>query len=751
MTTSPSYLRSAPHDALAGLVVFLVAVPLCLGIALASGAPIIAGILSGIIGGIVVGALSGSHVSVSGPAAGLAGIVFALIAQLGSFEAFLLAVVIAGVLQLGLGAMRAGLLANYVPTNVIKGLLAAIGVTLIMKQVPHLVGHDADYEGDMTFKQTDGLNTFSELSAAATDVLPGATLIGFACLALLVYWNRSFLHKSLFPAPLAAVFLGVSMNELLTFIGSSWALGPSHLVSVPVLDGQQGLAQILRTPAWTEWTNPSIWVAGLTLAVVASLETLINLEATDRIDPLRRVSSPNRELFAQGIGNLLAGLVGALPMTSVIIRSSVNTQMGARTKLSAIVHGVLLLVSVLLLPQALNRIPLAALAAILILTGWKLAHPQVFRQMFAEGRHQFLPFVVTVVAIVLTDLLIGLLIGLGVSLCFILYSNLQRGFHVIHEAHLGGEVIRLELANQVSFLNRARLASTLAGLRPESQVVIDARTTDYVDPDIVALIQEFQTVQAPNRDISVSLVGFRDRYPLRDEIQFVDVSTRDVQEQMKPSEVLRFLKEGNDRFMTGRRLHRDLARQVDATADGQHPVAVILSCIDSRIATELIFDLGLGDIFSVRLAGNVVDERVLGSMEFACRVAGAKLILVLGHTRCGAVKATCDFLARGVDASDATGLTNLSALTEQISEAVRLERVTRHDRTAANEDFVDRVAHLNVGNMMQLIRERSPALRRMLDAGEIALEGAMYDVRTGRCDFFGLSDDDAQQRAANDA
>lgn len=737
MTTLRSYVESAPRDALAGLVVFLVAVPLCLGIALASGAPIIAGILTGIIGGIVVGLLSGSHVSVSGPAAGLTAVVLAQIEKLGSFEAFLLALLLSGILQLGLGALRAGLLANYVPTNVIKGLLAAIGIVLIMKQIPHLVGHDADFEGETSFVQPNGQTTITELSAMFDDFLPGAALIGFACLVLLVYWNRSRLKHSLFPAPLAAVLLGVALNELMSLVGSSWTVAASHLVSVPILDEQSGFEAIFRSPAWSEWTNPLIWVSALTLAVVASLETLINLEATDRIDALKRTSPPNRELLAQGVGNVVAGLVGGLPMTSVIIRSSVNAQMGARTKTSTVLHGILLLISVFLLPQALNRIPLAALAAVLIVTGWKLAHPRLFAQMYAEGRTQFLPFVVTVVAIVFTDLLIGVLIGLGVSFCFILYSNLQGGFHVIRETHLAGEVVRLELANQVSFLNRARLATCFAELRSGSQVVIDARNTDYVDPDILALIREFRDEQAPTRSIGVSLVGFRDRYALRDEIQYVDVSTRDVQEQLTPAAVLRLLKDGNARFIGGQRLHRDLVRQVDATAGGQHPVAVILSCIDSRIATELIFDLGLGDIFSVRLAGNVVDERVLGSLEFACRVAGAKLILVLGHTRCGAVKATCDFAARGVDPVAATGLTNLPALTEQIGQAVRMERSTG-DRSAANEEFVDRVAHVNVENMMQRIRLQSPALRAMIDAGEVGLEGAMYDVRTGVTEFFGL-------------
>ena len=537
--TTSTPLQSLGRDLVAGMVVFLVAVPLCLGIAHASGVPIIAGILAGVIGGVVVGLLSGSHVSVSGPAAGLTAIVLAQMNALGSFEAFLLAVAISGVMQVALGLLRAGVLASYFPTNVIKGLLAAIGVILILKQVPHLVGHDADWEGDMAFAQEDGQNTFSEMTRMLNAFLPGAAIVGLSCTVLLVAWDRSPLKKGLFPAPLAAVLLGVAISEALRASGSSWTIETSHLVAVPVLGGDsQGWRSLLHTPDLSQFGNAKVWIGAATLAIVASLETLLNLEATDKLDPQRRHSPPNRELVAQGVGNLLAGAVGGMPMTSVIIRSSVNANAGSRTRLAAITHGLLLAVCVFLLPGLLNRIPLAALAAILVVTGFKLASPALFRAMWREGRGQFAPFIVTLVAIVLTDLLIGVGIGLAVSLLFLLNSSLRRGVTIFREQHAAGIVHRLELAEQVSFLNRANLQAALARFGRGDQVVIDASQNDYIDPDILGLIRAYRDEAGPARGVSVSLVGFEQRNLLLDRVQYVDVSTRDVQASLRPEHVL---------------------------------------------------------------------------------------------------------------------------------------------------------------------------------------------------------------------
>jgi MFS superfamily sulfate permease-like transporter len=739
------------RDLVAGVVVFLVALPLCLGIALASGAPLLSGLISGVIGGLLVGFLSGSHVSVSGPAAGLAAIVLAQIASLGSFEAFLLAVLIAGGLQVVFGALKGGFLANYFPTNVIKGLLAAIGVLLILKQVPHLVGYDADFEGDMAFSRPDGSNTFTDLMAAASAILPGALTVGLASVAVLLVWDRTPLKKSIVPGPLVAVVMGTVLSVMMR--GTAWEISASHLVEVPVMGGPDfAWSDVITMPDFGRIADPAIYLAAATLAIVASLETLLNIEATDRLDPQRRWTPQNRELLAQGIGNMASGLVGGLPMTSVIVRSSVNVNAGSRTKLSAIFHGVLLLGSVALLPGVLNMIPLSALAAVLVVTGFKLASPTLVRSMWAEGKAQFIPFAVTILAIVFTDLLVGVLIGLGTSLAFIMWGNINRGFRVVREEHVGGIVHRIELSNQATFLNRAKLNLTLGEFRPGDRVLIDARTCDYIDNDILTTIHEYARETAPGRGVHLSLLGFQERYPLKDEVQYVDVSTREVQASLTPSKVLQLLKEGNERFVSGHRLKRDLARQVDATAQGQHPMAAVLSCIDSRAPAELLFDLGIGDMFSVRLAGNVASPKALGSLEFACKVAGSKLIVVLGHTRCGAVKATCDFVAKGLDPVEATGLTNLGSITEPIAEAVRMETRTIEGRDASNEAFVNRVAAINVRNTIRWIQDNSPTLSSMLMNGEIAIVGAMYDVTTGRVEFLdgaGFALDAEQPTAAS--
>ena len=482
--------------------------------------------------------------------------------------------------------------------------------------------------------------------------------------------------------------------------------------------------------------DPAVYVAAFTLAVVASLETLLNLGATDKLDPQRRVSPPNRELVAQGVGNMVAGLVGGLPMTSVIVRSSVNTNAGSRTRMSTIVHGVLLLAAVVALPTVINRIPLSALAAVLVVTGYKLASPSVFKSMWAQGKAQFVPFAVTIGAIVATDLLKGVVIGMVVSAGFILWNHRRNGLRVIRENHVGGVVTRIELVGQATFLNQAALTAELERAEPGEQLLIDARMADYVDSDIIAMIREFVAEIAPVRGVHVSLLGFKDRYPLEDKVMYVDVSTRDVQASLTPARVLQVLKEGNERFVSGTRLNRDLVRQVDSTAEGQHPMAAVLSCIDSRSPAELLFDLGIGDIFSARLAGNVASREVLGSLEFACKVAGAKVILVLGHTRCGAVKATCDLEAKGLDPEAATGLAHLGAITSPIARAIKLETRTHEHRDASNPEFVDRVAAINVRSTMRWIEQNSQTLAAMVVAGEVALVGGMYDVKTGRVEFL---------------
>ncbi len=732
--------KTIPRDLTAGLVVFLVALPLCLGVALASNAPLFSGILAGIVGGILVGILSGSHTSVSGPAAGLTAVVAAQIALLGDFQSFLAAVVIAGVIQIILGVCRAGFIAAFFPSSVIKGLLAAIGVILILKQIPHVLGHDADPMGNKSFLQADNENTFSELVATWFDIQHGAALIGILSILLIIVWDRiKFLKKSPVPGPLVVVLFGVAGSLLLRQLGGSWAIETSHLVQVPVAGSASEFLGLLQFPNFGALTNPAVYMAAFTIAIVASLETLLNLEAVDKLDPEQRSSPPNRELLAQGIGNVAVGLIGGLPMTSVIVRSSVNINAGVKTKLSAIWHGVLLLGCVMLVPAWLNEIPLSALAAILLMTGLKLASPKLLKQMWKEGRSQFLPFIITVVAIVLTDLLVGVLIGLAVAVGFILHSNMRRPVKKVMEKHATGEVLRIELANQVSFLSRASLEQTLRSVPSGGHVLLDASSTDYIDPDILDLITDFQNTTATAHGVTVSLMGFKAKYPqLEDRIQFVDFSSREVQSSLTPQRVLEIFREGHERFLNGTRLTRDLGRQVGATAAGQFPMAVVLSCIDSRTPTELIFDLGLGDIFSVRIAGNIARDNMLGSMEYSCAVAGAKLVLVMGHTSCGAVNAAVDLICSHKTAAEATGCANLDTLITEIQQSVDMKTCKQPDHWLPGEKsaYANEVSRRNVLRTMQMIRERSSTLDGLVREGKIAIVGALYDVATGNVSFF---------------
>jgi carbonic anhydrase/SulP family sulfate permease len=509
-------------------------------------------------------------------------------------------------------------------------------------------------------------------------------------------------------------------------------------VQVPVADSLEGFFGFLQLPDFSQWANPAVYITAATLAVVASLETLLNLEAVDKLDPHQRTSPPSRELLAQGIGNVTAGLIGGLPITSVIVRSSVNINAGGKTKLAAIIHGGLLLVSVAFLPMWLNAIPLSCLAAILLVTGVKLASPALVKHMWNEGRYQFVPFAATVVAIVLTDLLIGVLLGLAIGIGFILNSNMRRPMRRFVEKHLGGDVLHIELANQVSFLNRAALSNVLAEIPRNGHVLLDAQNTDYIDPDVLGLIRDFKEVSGPVRGVEVSLVGFRSEYQFDDQIQYVDYSTRDLQDLLTPPQVLHILKNGHERFRSGRRLTRDLIRQVRATAEGQHPLAVVLSCIDSRTPAELIFDLGMGDIFSVRIAGNVASRKVLASAEYGCAVARAKLILVMGHTRCGAVTAAVNLIGDVRTPAEATGCQHLDHIVNDIQQSTDpiACRGAKEVPAAEKQSFVDAVARRNVLRVVEQMRKQSQTLDGLVREGRIAIVGAMYDVVTGEIEFL---------------
>ena len=727
-------------DLPAGLVVFLVALPLCLGISLASNAPLAAGIIAGIVGGLVVGVLSGSSTSVTGPAAGLTAVVATQIADLGSFQAFLVAVIVAGALQIVFGILKGGFLSSFFPSSVVKGLLAAIGIIIILKQLPHLVGYDADPVGETDFCQMDQKNTFTELPAALQMFLPGAAMIGLLSLGLLVVWGKvSWLQKCPIPGPLAAVLFGTAANLLLIQLGHPWAIANTHLVQVPVAEGASGFLQLFSFPDFSAFAKPAVYGAAVTLAVIASLETLLTIEAVDKIDPQQRKSPANRELLAQGAGNIVSGFLGGLPMTSVIVRSGANLNAGAQTKISAIFHGVLLLGCVALLPRWLNQIPLCALAAVLIVTGYKLASPKIIAQMWKEGKYQFLPFAMTVIAIVFTNLLTGILIGLGVSLLFILYSNFRRPIHQVLEKHLSGNVMRIELPPQVSFLNRAAMQKSLYAVPAGGSILVDARNADYIDPDIIDLLTDFKNVTAKAHGVEFQTVGLKEKYSRFDEqVPFADYSSRELQNSMQPREVLDLLKAGHQRFLDGRPLVRDLRRQAGATAAGQFPIAAVLGCIDSRAPVEHIFDLGLGDAFVARIAGNVARDKMIGSLEFACGVAGAKLLMVLGHTSCGAVKASVELKVAGKTAAEATGCDHLDELVGIIQGSIDSSELKDFSNWADDKKkaFVDEVARKNVVNTMNYIREKSRILDRLAREHKIMMVGAIYDVNTGKVEFL---------------
>ncbi len=484
-------------DVLAGAVVFLVALPLCLGIALASGAPLFAGLITGVVGGILVGLLSGSSISVAGPAAGLSAIVMSAISTLGSYEAFLTAVVLGGLIQLALGYARAGAFSSYLPSSVIEGMLAGIGVLIIIKQMSYATGW------------SDG------------QAHPGSMLVTAVSLGLLAAWSEIGALKRLkaLPGALVAVLSAVLISEALRASGSSWALTPDQLVSLPVPASLADYRGLFARPDFSRLWDPAVWTVAATIAAVASVETLLCIEAADKMDPLKRFTDTDRELKAQGLGNTVCGLLGGLPMTSVIVRTTANVAAGGRTKAATVSHGLLLLVAVASIPALLNRIPLAALAAVLIMTGYRLAGPAVFAHMWKAGKYQFVPFTVTIGAIVATDLLKGVGIGLATSALFILYGNMRFAYRFKKEEHHAGETINLELAQEVSFLNKAAIKRVLKDVPAGCRLIIDASQTAYIDHDVLELIRDFLRTGAKERGVRVSLVGFKKEYHVEHAIE----------------------------------------------------------------------------------------------------------------------------------------------------------------------------------------------------------------------------------------
>lgn len=507
-----NYVQHLKSDLPASLVVFFVAIPLCLGIALASGAHAFSGLIAGIIGGIVVGALSGSNIGVSGPAAGLAAIVLSAIDSLGSFETFLLAVVIGGVIQIVFGIFKAGIIGYYFPSSVIKGMLTGIGIIIILKQIPHFFGYDSDPEGDFGFLQVDGENTFSAVLNTINNISLGSTIIGIVSMVILILWSAVLSKKGKFfqlvQGPLVAVVMGI-IYYAITQSNAQFGINADHLVDVPVPRDFSSFMGEFRFPNFDQITNPEIWVIGFTIALVASLETLLCVEATDKIDPHKSITPTNRELLAQGVGNVCSGLIGGLPITQVIVRSSANIQSGGRTKMSAILHGFLLLISVILIPTLLNMIPLSVLAAVLFIVGYKLAKPRLFKQMYELGWKQFVPFIVTVVGIVFINLLYGIGLGLAVGVVVILINSYQNShfLNIEGEGNSDGK-IKMTLAEEVTFFNKATILRELDNLPENSYLELDIRKTRHLDFDVIEILEDF-VIKAKERNINIKLVSER--------------------------------------------------------------------------------------------------------------------------------------------------------------------------------------------------------------------------------------------------
>jgi MFS superfamily sulfate permease-like transporter len=504
-----THFTNLKSDIPASVVVFFVALPLCLGIALASGAPLFSGLISGIIGGIVVGSLSGSKIGISGPAAGLAAIVLTAIGTLGGYENFLVAVVLGGVIQLLFGVLKAGIIGYYFPSSVIKGMLTGIGIIIILKQIPHFFGYDADPEGDFSFFQMDGENTFSEILKTVNYIQPGAALAGIIGLAILLLWDKVLYNKSkvfqLVQGPLVAVATGILFYAL-TKSNDTLGIAATHLVSVPVPKDVSSFLGQFSFPNFAAIANPDVWVVAFTIALVASLETLLCVEATDKLDPNKNVTPTNRELLAQGTGNVLSGLIGGLPITQVIVRSSANIQSGGKSKMSAIFHGFLLLISVIAIPKLLNMIPLSVLAAILLIVGYKLAKPTLFKKMYQLGWKQFVPFTVTVLGIVFIDLLYGIGLGLAVGIVVILIKSYQNShFLSKEEQDAAPGKIKMTLAEEVTFFNKGAILKELDRLPENSYLELDVRKTRYLDNDIIEILDDF-AIKAKERNINITLV-----------------------------------------------------------------------------------------------------------------------------------------------------------------------------------------------------------------------------------------------------
>lgn len=707
-------------DFKAGMSVFFVAIPLCLGIAVACKMPIESGLIAGISGGIITGILSGSHTSVSGPAAGVVAMVLQISGVIG-YSNFLLVVILAGVFQIFFGIAKLGRLSNYVPSSVINGLMVAIGVILLLKQIPHLVGYDKIPSGDFNFIQFNEHNTFSTIFHALNHIDITATMIGISSLSLL-FW---FAHRpnNFITRIIPSSFFVVILSSCAVYLCNNSNIPILFLENTKViyLKGTEG-GSMLQMMNYSNFANINLEIIkyGLILAIVVSLETILSVQTADKLDKQKRHTPQTREMIAQGCGNMVSGLFGGLPITSVVVRTSVNINSGGRTKVSAIIHGILLLILCLTTPKFINYIPISCLSAILIFSGIKLIKSASIPKIYKEGWQYFLPFLATCVCIVFTDILTGVLMGLVFGIFFVVKTNYVKSFsYIIHKYH-AGNVLNINLPQEISFLNKPSLVRLLDSIPNDISVVINATNTDYIDHDALNAIREFTKVRSKLHGIKVSTIGFKRHYDIENKMHITATISKEAQENMAPSDVLNILKEGNKRFRKNYAIRHDFQSQLKQIVMNQHPIAIVLSCMDSRSAPEIIFDLGIGEILGIRIAGNIVNEDIIGSIEYGCKVLGVKLVVVLGHTSCGAVDAACSN----------TKLGNATKLIEKISAII-----PTCSHIQDKKELIDEVAKINAQKTAEEIENSSEILHSMLNDKKIDIVSGIYDVKSGKVVF----------------
>jgi carbonic anhydrase len=703
--------KDLPYDLSAGLVVFLVALPLCIGIAFASGAPISSGILAGIVGGIIVTLVSNSPLSVSGPAAGLTVVVLTAISELGSFEIFLLAVLVAGVIQLIFGFIKAGVIGSFFPSSVIKGMLAAIGLILVIKQIPHALGYDLDYEGNMHFYESQQNNALAELFQALGRITPGALVLSVFSIALILLWDKLNLTKKTYVhGSFVVVVLSIVINMLFESFFPVLHITNEHLVQLAATPGFAAFVDGFTLPDFSAINNPAVYIIGFKIALIASLESLLAIDAVDKLDPKKRHTPKNLELKAQGAGNIVSALIGGLPITSVIVRSSANIDAGARSKMSALFHGVFLLLAVVFIPGLINKIPLAALAAILILVGYKLAKVSLFTEQYKKGWEQFLPFVVTVIAVLMTDILVGIAIGTAVSVFFILRRNILNPYVYNKQDSNYGIRVRIDLAEEVSFLNKASILYKLNKVPTNAHVIIDGSKSKFIDQDILEIIEDFK-INAVSKNIKVEIVDVDDRYEL-----------------VENEELDRIIQQDYERLFANNRTWVKEKLSVDSSyfrklAMGQSPKFLFIGCSDSRITANEMTGTDAGEMFVHRNIANLVvdtDFNLMAVMQYSIEVLKVHHVIVCGHYGCGGVKAAIDGQYHGL----------IDNWLRNIKKVYRLYQ-NQLDPILDEEEKHRKLVELVVREQVYNVYMTSIVQKALKKGANIQVHGWVYDISEG--------------------